>query len=82
MEMTEQTFLIIFFAGFVLYGASVVNFIRMYRKLNSENGEQKGSDPMRILRYVKEYPQFRLMYLVMTLIGMALLVFTLWRFAI
>lgn len=80
--MTEQTFLIIFFAGFVLYGASVVNFIRMYRKLNSENGEQKGSDPMRILRYVKEYPQFRLMYLVMTLIGMALLVFTLWRFAI
>lgn len=79
--MTEQTFLIIFFAGFVLYGASVVNFIRMYRKLNSENGEQKGSDPMRILRYVKEYPQFRLMYLVMTLIGMALLVFTLWRFA-
>ncbi|MBD5248798.1 MAG: hypothetical protein HDS58_01770 [Barnesiella sp.] len=81
MEMTEQTFLIIFFAGFVLYGASVVNFIRMYRKLNSENGEQKGSDPMRILRYVKEYPQFRLMYLVMTLIGMALLVFTLWRFA-
>ncbi|MBD5191855.1 MAG: hypothetical protein HDS88_03090 [Bacteroidales bacterium] len=79
--MTEQTFLIIFFGGFVLYGASVVNFIRMYRKLNSENGEQKGSDPMRILRYVKEYPQFRLMYLVMTLIGMALLVFTLWRFA-
>lgn len=79
--MTEQTFLIIFFAGFVLYGASVVNFIRMYRKLNSENGEQKGSDPMRIFRYVKEYPQFRLMYLVMTLIGMALLVFTLWRFA-
>ncbi|MDE6266711.1 MAG: hypothetical protein K2M07_05110 [Muribaculaceae bacterium] len=80
--MTEQIFLIIFFAGLALYGIAIVNLIRMYRKLSGENGEQNGSNQLRILRYIKEYPQFRLMYMVVMLIGIALLIFTLWWFVL
>ncbi len=80
--MTEQVFLIIFFAGLALYGIAIVNLIRMYRKLSGENGEQNGSNQLRILRYIKEYPQFRLMYMVVMLIGIALLIFTLWWFVL
>ncbi|MDE6266713.1 MAG: hypothetical protein K2M07_05120 [Muribaculaceae bacterium] len=54
----------------------------MYRKLSGENGEQNGSNQLRILRYIKEYPQFRLMYMVVMLIGIALLIFTLWWFVL
>lgn len=78
--MTDQTFLIIFFAGFIVNGLIVFNLMRISRRIDRENGAESLSPAQRFKLYFTN-PVFRILYALTILIGFAIVGMAVWHFA-